>query len=127
MADKSPTRESLFELPFRILLTAALILSAVLPLAVFGAILLAARLDTDDKVVVPLLIALIVAAALFGLLVAAVAVASLTKPLRRITAAVERVAACESSPPIRITGDDELARLAESHNRIAAEAQRRNR
>jgi signal transduction histidine kinase len=99
----------------------------VLPLAVFGAILLAARLDTDDKVVVPLLIALIVAAALFGLLVAAVAVASLTKPLRRITAAVERVAAGESSPPIRITGDDELARLAESHNRIAAEAQRRNR
>ena len=127
MADKSPTRESLFELPFRILLTAALILSAVLPLAVFGAILLAARLDTDDKVVVPLLIALIVAAAFFGLLVAAVAVASLTKPLRRITAAVERVAAGESSPPIRITGDDELARLAESHNRIAAEAQRRNR
>ena len=127
MADKSPTRESLFQLPFRILLTAALILSAVLPLAVFGAILLAARLDTDDKVVVPLLIALIVAAALFGLLVAAVAVASLTKPLRRITAAVERVAAGESSPPIRITGDDELARLAESHNRIAAEAQRRNR
>ena len=127
MADKSPTRESLFELPFRILLTAALIVSAVLPLAVFGAILLTARLDTDDKVVVPLLIALIVAAALFGLLVAAVAVASLTKPLRRITAAVERVAAGESSPPIRITGDDELARLAESHNRIAAEAQRRNR
>ena len=116
-----------FELPFRILLTAALILSAVLPLAVFGAILLAARLNTDDKVVVPLLIALIVAAALFGLLVAAVAVASFTKPLRRITAAVERVAAGESSPPIHLTGDDELARLAESHNRIAAEAQRRNR
>lgn len=127
MADKPPARVGRFELPFRILLTAALILSAVLPLAVFGAILLAARLDTDDKVVVPLLIALIVAAALFGLLVAAVAVASLTKPLRRITAAVERVAAGESSPPIRITGDDELARLAESHNRIAAEAQRRNR
>src|ERR1035437_922322 len=115
MADKSPTRESLFELPFRILLTAALILSAVLPLAVFGAILLAARLDTDDKVVAPLLIALIVAAALFGLLVAAAPVPSRTKPLRRIPAAVERVAAGKSSPPIRITGDDELARLAESH------------
>ena len=127
MADKPTARESLFELPFRILLTAALILSAVLPLVVFGAILLAARLDTDDRVVVPLLIALMVAAAFFGLLVAAVAVASLTKPLRRITAAVERVAAGESSPPIHLTGDDELARLAESHNRIAAEAQRRNR
>jgi signal transduction histidine kinase len=126
---RSPTQPPArrFELPFRILLTAALILSAVLPLAVFGAILLAAGLDTDDRVVVPLLIALIVAAALFGLLVAAVAVASFTKPLRRITTAVERVAAGESSPPIRVTGDDELARLAESHNRIAAEAQRRNR
>jgi len=127
MADKPTARESLFELPFRILLTAGVIVAAVLPLAVFGTLLLAARLDTDDKVVVPLLIALIVAAAFFGLLVAAVAVASLTKPLRLITAAVERVAAGESSPPIRITGDDELARLAESHNRIAAEAQRRNR
>src|ERR1035437_683279 len=127
MADKSPARESLFELPIRIVLTAGLIVAAVLPLAVFGAILLAAGLDTDDRVVVPLLIALIVAAALFGLLVAAVAVASFTKPLRHITAAVERVAAGESSPPIRVSGDDELARLAESHNRIAAEAQRRNR
>src|SRR5450830_878577 len=115
-----------FELPFRILLTAALILSAVLPLVVFGAILLAARLDTDDRVVVPLLIALMVAAAFFGLLVAAVAVASLTAPLRRITTAVERVAAGESSPPIHLTGDDELSRLAESHNRIAADVHRRN-
>jgi two-component system sensor histidine kinase KdpD len=37
------------------------------------------------------------------------------------------VAAGESSPPIYLPGDDELARLAESHNRIAAESQRRNR
>jgi signal transduction histidine kinase len=122
-----PAREGLFELPFRILLTAGLIVAAVLPLAVFGTIMLAARLYTDDKIVVPLLIAMVVAAAFFGLLVAAVAVGSLTKPLRRITSAVERVAAGEASPPIHLTGDDELARLAESHNRIAAEAQRRNR
>jgi len=127
MPDQIPEKTSRYELPFRILLTAGLIVAAVLPLAIFGAVLLAAGLDTDDNVVVPLLIAMIVAAALFGLLVAAVAVAGFTKPLRRITAAVERVAAGESSPPIHLTGDDELARLAESHNRIAAEAQRRNR
>jgi len=36
------------------------------------------------------------------------------------------VAAGEFQPPIHLTGDDELARLAESHNRIAADAQRRN-
>jgi HAMP domain-containing protein len=99
----------------------------VLPVAIFGGIVVVAGLYTDASVVVPLLIGSIVAAALFGLLAAAVAVSGITAPLRRITTAVERVAAGESSPPIHITGDDELARLAESHNRIAAEAQRRNR
>ena len=112
---------------FRVLLTVGLVVSAVLPVAVFGGIVLAARLDTDEQVMVPLLIGAIVAAAFFGLLVAAVAVAGLTAPLRRITTAVERVAAGEPGPPIHLAGDDELARLAESHNRIAAEAGRRNR
>jgi K+-sensing histidine kinase KdpD len=112
---------------FRVLLTAGLIVAAMLPLAVFGGVVMAARLDSDATVMVPLLIAAIVGAALFGLLAAAVAVSGLTAPLRRITTAVERVAAGEPSPPIFITGDDELARLAESHNRIAAEAARRNR
>jgi HAMP domain-containing protein len=112
---------------FRVLLTASLIVAAVLPLAVFGGIVMATGLDSDESIVGPLLIGAIVAAAFFGLLSAAVAVAGLTAPLRRITIAVERVAAGESSPPINITGDDELARLAESHNRIAAEAGRRNR
>ena len=111
---------------FRVFLTASLIVAAVFPLAVFGSILLEASLDTDDRVVVPLLIAAIVGAALFGLGAASLAVASLTAPLRRITIAVERVAAGEPGPPISVSGDDELARLAESHNRIAAESQRRN-
>ena len=108
-------------------MTASLLVAAVLPLGVFGGIVLAAGLDSDASVVGTLLIGAIVAAAFFGLLAAAVAVAGLTAPLRRITTAVERVAAGESSPPIHVTGDDELARLAESHNRIAAEASRRNR
>jgi K+-sensing histidine kinase KdpD len=114
-------------LSFRALLTAGLIVAAVVPVAVFGGIVLAARLDTDEKIMAPLLIGAIVAAAFFGLLAAAVAGAGLTAPLRRITTAVERVAAGEPSAPIRVTGDDELARLAESHNRIAAESARRNR
>ncbi len=112
---------------FRILLTTGLIAAAVLPVAVFGGIVVAARLYTDAGVMVPLLIASIVAAAFLGLLAAAMSVSWLTVPLRRITTAVERVAAGEPGPPIHITGDDELARLAESHNRIAADAQRRNR
>jgi signal transduction histidine kinase len=114
-------------LSFRVLLTAGLIVAAVLPLAIFGSILMLAGLYTNGRVVAPLLIAAIVGAAFFGLLAAAFAATALTAPLRYITAAVERVAAGEHSPPIHLVGDDELARLAESHNRIAAESQRRNR
>ncbi|HEY5487579.1 MAG TPA: ATP-binding protein [Candidatus Limnocylindrales bacterium] len=113
-------------LSLRVTLTATLIVVAALPVAVFGSIMLKAGLQTNDRVMAPLLIAAIVSAALFGLGAAALAVASLTTPLRRITIAVERVAAGEPGPPIPITGDDELARLAESHNRIAADSQRRN-
>ena len=125
-ADAGSSRSDL-GLSFRVLVTASLLVAAVLPLGVFGGIVLAAGLDSDASVVGTLLIGAIVVAAFFGLLAAAVAVAGLTAPLRRITTAVERVAAGESSPPIHVTGDDELARLAESHNRIAAEAGRRNR
>jgi two-component system sensor histidine kinase VicK len=114
-------------LSFRVLLTVGLIVAAVLPLAAFGSILMLAGLYTNGRVVVPLLIAAIVGAAFFGLLVAAFAGTTLTSPLRYIATAVERVAAGEHSPPIHLAGDDELARLAESHNRISADSQRRNR
>jgi signal transduction histidine kinase len=112
---------------FRALLTSGLIVASVLPLAVFGSLVIGLGLENNARVVVPLLIGGLVLAALFGLLAAAVVISSVTTPLRRITRAVERVAAGESSPPIHLSGDDELARLAESHNRIAAEAGRRNR
>ena len=113
--------------PLRVLITLLLILIAVVPLAAFGGVLLLAGLPSKAEFVVPLLIGMLVAAALVGLAAAALALASLTGPLRRITNAVERVAAGEPGPPIHLAGDDELARLAESHNRIAAEVLRRNR
>jgi len=125
--DERPPGADRFGLSFRVLLTSGLIVAAVLPIAVYGGIVMAAGLYSDARVMGSLLIGAIVGAAFFGLLAAAVAVSRLTAPLRRITTAVERVAAGESSPPIYISGDDELARLAESHNRIAAEAARRNR
>ena len=129
MTDGQPARPpgNGFGLSFRVLLTSGLIIAAVLPVVVLGGIVMAAGLDKDEKVMLPLLIGAIVGAAFFGLLAAAVAGSTLTAPLRRITTAVERVAAGEPSSPIHITGDDELARLAESHNRIAAESARRNR
>ncbi len=113
--------------PFRVFLTAAVIVAAVLPLAFFGGVVMIANLDTRPSIVWPFLIASLVGGGLFGLLVAAIAASRLTRPLRRITTAVERVASGEPGPPLRVEGDDELARLAESHNRIAGEAQRRNR
>jgi signal transduction histidine kinase len=47
--------------------------------------------------------------------------------LRAIAAAVDRVSAGDLSSPIRVAGDDELARLADSHNRLAGDLERRNR
>jgi K+-sensing histidine kinase KdpD len=114
------------DLPFRVLLTIGLIVAAVLPLAIFGIVVIAAGWESNERAVTSLFALAIAGAGFFGLLAAALLVGSLTAPLRRITTAVERVAAGESSPPIHLTGDDELARLAESHNRIAADAQRRN-
>jgi len=113
--------------PFRVLLTVCLIGVAVVPLAVFGAGLMLAGLDTEHGIVWSFLIASLVGGGLLGLLVATFAVSKLTAPLRGITAAVERVAAGEPGPALRVAGDDEIARLAESHNRIAGEVQRRNR
>ena len=112
---------------FRVLLTTGLVTAGILPLALFGFVLMFAGLDTQPRVVLPLLVISIVVGGLFGLLLAAFAAARLTAPLRRITAAVERVAAGTPGPALPVTGDDELARLAESHNRIAGEVQRRNR
>ena len=122
----SPVRVGI-GLSFRAVLTGALMIAAVAPIAVVGGVVMLAKLYSDAAVMGTLLIAAIVGAAFFGLLAAAVAGSTLTMPLRRITVAVERVAAGEASPPIHVSGDDELARLAESHNRIAAEAARRNR
>jgi signal transduction histidine kinase len=46
-------------------------------------------------------------------------------PLRRIAAAVERTSAGDLATQIEVSGDDEVARLAESHNQLAATLQRR--
>jgi signal transduction histidine kinase/HAMP domain-containing protein len=114
------------ELPFRVLLTIGVMVAAVLPLVVFGIVIIAAGWENDERAVTTVFALAVAGAAFFGLLAAYLVVAAFTAPLRRITTAIERVAAGESSAPIHLTGDDELARLAESHNRIAADVQRRN-
>ncbi len=115
-----------FSLSFRARLTIALIATAVTPLAVFGVVLVAVGL-AGDQAVFRLLLLAIALAALLGVLVAYLVAADLTTPIRAMAAAVERVTAGEPSRPVHIPGDDELARLAESHNRLAADTERRNR
>jgi signal transduction histidine kinase/HAMP domain-containing protein len=127
-----PPEPASTRLSFRGRLTLALIASTILPVAILGLLALAlggsmAGGATDANVARGLLvfgIAVIVAVSI----VASYALAdTLTRPLRSIATSVDRVSAGDLSTPIRVAGDDELARLAESHNRLAADLERRNR
>jgi signal transduction histidine kinase len=124
-----PSRRGL-GLSFQARLTMALVLAAVIPLAGFGIILaLTANLggaDGTDPTLGRLLLLALVLAGLFGLLLAYILATDLMRPLRAISAAVERASAGDLSTPLEVTGDDELAGLAESHNRLAADLGRRN-
>jgi signal transduction histidine kinase len=119
-------------LSFRARLTLALIAVAVLPLAGFGALVMLTNIAANsDGVVDPtlgrLLLFAIVVAALLGVLIAYLLAADLTSPLRAIASAVDRVSAGDLSQKIAVSGEDEVARLADSHNRLAADLERRNR
>jgi len=116
---------------FRTRLTLALILAAVLPMTAFGLLVLAIGViaggpAADPNVARVLLFGLAIAV-LLAVFISYLLAADLTRPLRAIAAAVDRVSAGDLSTPIRVGGDDELARLAESHNRLAADLERRNR
>jgi signal transduction histidine kinase len=116
-------------LTFRTRLTMALVVAAVIPLAGFGIIVtLGAGNGSggNEAAIGRLLLLALVLAGLFGLLLAYILATDLMRPLRAISAAVDRVSAGDLSTPLEVTGDDELARLAESHNRLAADLQRRN-
>ena len=114
--------------PFRLRLTLAFIYAAVLPLAAFGAFVLTQIAPGGPAVTIaPALLFAIAAAAIVGVILALYLAADLTAPLRRIAAAVEAVSKGDLSRRIEVGGDDELARLAESHNRLAADLERRNR
>ena len=114
-------------LSFRTRLTIGLVASSIIPLAAFGAVLLiiggSSLEPTMGRILLFVLVVAVIAAVLFAYLLAA----DLTAPLRAIAAAVERTSAGDLSTPIGVPGDDELARLADSHNRLAADLERRNR
>jgi len=115
---------------FRTRLTIAIVAAAVLPLAGFGLVVLGigeiGRTGFDPNFARLLLFA-VAASVLIAVAVAYLLVADLTAPLRAIASAVDRVSAGDLSTPIRVPGEDELARLAESHNRLSSDLERRNR
>ena len=116
---------------FRSRLTAALLFAAIVPLAVFGVVVLAFELILGDKSVDAtfaqvLLFALAILLA-FAIVAAFALATELLAPLRSVVAAVDRVSKGDLRSPMQVVGDDELARLADSHNRLAADLERRNR
>jgi len=113
--------------PFRMRLTLAFIYAAVLPLAGFGIFVLTQVPPTGGgQTLGPALLFAIAAAAIVGVVLALYLASDLTAPLRRIAASVDRVSRGDLSTRIDLEADDELGRLAESHNRLASDLERRN-
>jgi signal transduction histidine kinase len=115
---------------FRSRLTLALLSAAILPLAVFGVVVLTVQSLLGEQAAGAtfgqvLLFALAIVLA-FAIVAAFALSTELLAPLRSIVAAVDRVAKGDLADPMDVPGDDELARLADSHNRLAADLERRN-
>lgn len=115
-------------LGFRARLTAGLVAAAVLPIAGFGLVvlLITGGPDGSDPTVARVLLFAIALAVAFAVLVAAILAADLSAPLRAIARAVERVSSGDLATTIELPGDDEFSRLADSHNRLARDLERRN-
>jgi len=132
-ADRAPDRpaEPAPRLSFRSRLTLAFIAASVLPLALFGlAVLILGSLSgvlASDTTLGRLLLFAIAIVLAFAILASYAFANELTAPLRAVAAAVDRVSMGDLSTPILVAGDDEFARLADSHNRLAADLGRRNR
>ena len=114
-------------IPFRVRITAALLIAALVPLAAFGVLLmLSGRADPDGSIF-RILLAAFVIAALLGVGIAFVVAGSLTAPLRALATALDRIAAGDTGTPLPALADDELGRLAERQNQLAGDLVRRNR
>jgi signal transduction histidine kinase len=110
-------------------LTLALVAAAILPIGVLAIMLLASAFvlgtpQIDDSLS-RLLVLSLAAGILIAVFIALALGTAVMGPLRRIAAAVERTSAGDLSSQIEVSGDDEVARLAESHNQLATTLQRR--
>ncbi|MFL5646744.1 MAG: ATP-binding protein [Chloroflexota bacterium] len=113
-------------LSFQTRLSLTLLAAAIIPLAIFGVLLIASG-AVDPELGGRLLLFMFAIAVVVGVLGGSVVGSNLVAPFREITSAVARVSSGDMSQPIPVVGDDVLANLAESHNRLASDADRRNR
>jgi signal transduction histidine kinase/HAMP domain-containing protein len=110
-------------------LTLGLVAGAVLPLAGFGLVVVAtevARTGQFDSTLVRVVLFVLAAAIIVAVLFAFLLANNLTAPLRAVARAVDRAREGDLSVRVEVAGEDELARLVESHNRLAADLERRN-
>ena len=121
-----PSNRRRISLSFQTRLTLTLLTAASIPLGLFGALLIVSG-AVDPQVGLRLLLFMFAVAVAVGVLGGTVVGQGLVAPLREISTAVSRVSAGDMTEPIPVVGTDVLAQLAESHNRLAADAERRNR
>jgi len=114
-------------LGFRTRLTLGLVAAAILPLAGFGVVVLVVTgAGNTDSTVFRVLLLAVAVAVVFAVFLGAAIAADLGAPLRAIASSVDRVSSGDLGAPLELPGDDEFSRLAESHNRLARDLQRRN-
>lgn len=114
---------------FRSRLTLGLVAGSVLPLAGFGIVMLlteVARTGDVDSTLVRVILFVLAAAIIVAVLFAYFLAGTLTAPLKAVSRAVERTSAGDLSARVEVAGEDELARLVESHNRLASHLEQRN-
>jgi signal transduction histidine kinase/HAMP domain-containing protein len=110
-------------------LTLGLIAAAVLPITGFGlvALVLTGSATDPDGALSRLLLFALAVAVVIAILLAWRLTGDVTAPLAEISRAVARVSAGDLATPIVLPGDDQFTRLADSHNRLATDLDRRNR
>jgi signal transduction histidine kinase len=110
-------------LGLRARITIAVMVAALLPVGAFGLLLVA----SGAAGAVTLVLTALVVAALVGLVAGGLLVGGIVGPLRALEMRLDRITAGESVEPLGQLPDDELGRLAERQEELAADLGRRNR
>ncbi len=104
-------------------ITLIAIVAAVLPVLAFAGLLAASGSPIPPQ----LALTALVVAALVGLAAGGLIVGAIARPLRALAARLERITTGRPTDPLSPLGDDELGRLAERQEDLAADFARRNR